>query len=131
MPYINIRLGCELNTEKRKQLYQKTTQLMNKVMGKNPEVTVVHIMESKHQQWAVNAVELSSTKPVGAYVDIKVTEGTNTPEEKAIMIKETVEMLKNTAGIIQEACYVVIHDIPANSWGYDGKTQEERASKRS
>jgi len=130
LPYINIRLGRELNTEQRKKLYKKTTQFMNKVMGKNPEVTVVHIMESNHEQWSVNAVELSTTDPVGAYVDIKVTEGTNTPEEKSEMIMETVEMLKSVVGVIQEACYVVIHDIASNSWGYNGETQRERASKK-
>jgi len=43
------------------------------------------------------------------------------------MIYQTVKMLKDVAGTVQEACYVVIHDIPANSWGYNGKTQEERA----
>lgn len=127
MPYINIRLSTALDTEQQSQLYQETTSLMNKVMGKRREVTVVHIEESKPHLWAVNGSALSSDVPVGAYVDIKVTEGTNTPKEKSEMILQTIEMLKDIIGTIQEACYVVIDDVPANSWGYNGKTQAERA----
>ncbi len=127
MPYINIRLGTGLDNAQRAQLYEQTTSLMNRIMGKRREVTVVHIQESAPGFWSTNAKLLTSADPVGAYVDIKVTEGTNTPDEKAEMIAQTVQMLQNVVGTIQEACYVVIDDIPANSWGYDGKTQAERA----
>ncbi len=127
MPYINIRLGASLTPSQHKQLYEKTTSLMSTVMGKRPEVTVVHIQESEPYFWSTDASTLGAKNPIGAYVDIKVTEGTNTSEEKAEMISETVKMLKKIVGVLQEACYVVIDDIPANSWGYDGKTQAERA----
>lgn len=130
MPYINIRLGSNLDTDQRKQLYERTTSLMNTVMGKRREVTVVHIQESDPQQWSENAISLTDKEEIGAYVDIKVTDGTSTPEEKAEMISSTVKMLQDVVGTIQEACYVVIDDIPANSWGYNGKTQAERAASK-
>jgi 4-oxalocrotonate tautomerase len=128
MPYINIRLSCDLDNEHRKQLYEQTTSLMNSVMGKRREVTVVHIQESEPQQWSVNATPLAAKVPIGVYVEIKVTKGTNSPEEKAGMISQTVTMLQDVVGAIQEACYVVIDDIPADSWGYNGKTQAARAA---
>jgi len=131
MPYINIRLGCKLDDKQRNQLNEKTTHFMNAIMGKRREVTVVHIMESEPQQWITNSNKLTEKEPVGAYVDIKVTDGTNTSDQKAEMIYKTVEMLKEIIGAIQEACYVVIDDIPADSWGYSGKTQKARATLRS
>ena len=130
MPYINIRLGTNLNNEQRIQLFEQTTSLMNTVMRKRREVTVVHIQESESQQWSTNSIPLTAKSPVGAYVDIKVTDGTNTVEEKAEMISQTVNMLKDVVGIIQEACYVVIDDLPADSWGYNGKTQAARAASK-
>lgn len=130
MPYINIRLGRNLNQEQRNLLYEKTTSLMNTVMGKRPEVAVVHIQESESQQWSVNSTSIAAKDPVAAYVDIKVTDGTNTQSEKAEMISRTVKMLNDMVGIIQEACYVVIDDIPADSWGYNGKTQAARAASK-
>ena len=128
MPYINIRLGRNLDNEQRKLLYEKTTSLMNTVMGKRPEVAVVHIHESESHLWSVNSAPISAKDPTAAYVDIKVTKGTNTSKEKAEMLSQTVKMLQDVVGIIQESCYVVIYDIPADSWGYNGKTQAARAA---
>ncbi|MBL4900520.1 MAG: tautomerase family protein [Colwellia sp.] len=130
MPYINIRLGTTLDNAQKNELYQKTTSLMNKVMGKRAEVTVVHIQESDPQMWATNASALTVEDPVGAYVEIKATEGTNTAEEKAEMLSQTVKMLQGVLGAVQEACYVMIDDIPANSWGYNGKSQAVRAASK-
>jgi 4-oxalocrotonate tautomerase len=130
MPYINIRLGASLDNSQQHQLYMRTTSLMKTIMGKRSEVTVVHIQESDPRFWSVNASALSNNDPVGAYVDIKITDGTNTPEEKAEMLSETVKMLHDIVGVVQEACYVVIDEIPANSWGYNGKTQAERAASK-
>jgi 4-oxalocrotonate tautomerase len=130
MPYINIRLGSNLDQEQRNLLYEKTTSLMNTVMRKRPEVAVVHIQESESQQWSVNSIPIAAKDPVSAYVNIKVTDGTNTQSEKAEMISQTVKMLQDVVGIIQKACYVVIDDIPADSWGYNGKTQAARAASK-
>ncbi len=127
MPYINIRIGTTLSDEQKNQLYEKTTLLMNTIMNKRREVTVVHIQESDAQQWSTNAVQLSANEPISAYVDIKVTQGTNTPDEKKEMISLTNKMLQNIVGTIQEASYIVIDEIPAESWGYNGKTQAMRA----
>ena len=126
MPYINIRIGKKISTEQKNQLFQQTTDLMQTVMGKNPAVTVVHIDESIPEQWGINSGALTEEQPTGAYVNIKITDGTNSAEEKSEMIEKTVSMLKEVVGTIQEACYVVINDIPADSWGYDGKTQAAR-----
>lgn len=128
MPYINIRLGTTLESSQQQQLYEQTTTLMNSVMGKRQDVTVVHIQESEAQCWSTNRRALNASNPIGAYVDIKVTQGTNTVDEKSRMITETVKMLKDIVGVVQEACYVVIDEVPADSWGYDGKTQAERAA---
>ena len=33
-------------------------------------------------------------------------------------------------GGLAEASYIVIHEIPGGSWGYDGKTRAARAAQR-
>ena len=130
MPYINIRLGKNLEPYQHAELYKRTTELMDRVMGKRREVTVVHIQESPPHYWAKNAIALSPDDPAGVFVDIKVTRGTNTAGEKAEMLSQIVRMLKDVAGAVQEACYVVIDDIAADSWGYNGVTQAKRAAEK-
>lgn len=129
MPYINISVGSKLNTLQREEIYKETTRLMHQVMGKKREVTVVQIQETPPHFWSVNARCLSENKPTCIYVNIKITHGTNTTSEKAEMISRTIKMLKDNISTVQEACYVIIDEIPADSWGYNGKTQEYRANE--
>jgi 4-oxalocrotonate tautomerase len=129
MPYINISVGAVLSDLQKKELFKTTTLLMDTVMKKRPEVTVVHIQESDASQWSTNSEQLLPNGPIGVYVDIKITKGTNTAKEKKEMIAKTKVMLQDVVGNVQEACYVVIDDIAGDSWGYNGETQEMRANK--
>jgi 4-oxalocrotonate tautomerase len=36
------------------------------------------------------------------------------------------EALQALLGNLHPACYIVIHEVPADSWGYHGQTQESR-----
>lgn len=130
MPYINIRVNQPLVHEACQALQQTTTQLMDDVMGKRREVTVVQIEESRPEQWSVNAESLNLSNPTAAYVDIKITAGTNNEAEKTQMVQQIIAMLHEQIGTLQEACYVVIDEIPAINWGYNGQTQAARAANR-
>ena len=131
MPYINIRVATQLSQAQKTVLFETTTGLMNRTMGKRREVTVVHIDESGPQQWSTNGKTLQADSPVGAYIDVKITQGTNSDTEKAELIAKLVQMLGENLGTIQEACYVVVDEIAATSWGYNGKTQAARAAEKS
>lgn len=130
MPYINIRVNQPLTQKTRQALQKSTTQLMDELMGKRREVTVVQIEESIPEHWSVNAESLDLSAPTAAYVDIKITADTNSAEDKSRMIQQTIFMLREQVGALQEACYVVIDEIPAINWGYNGQTQAARAANR-
>lgn len=130
MPYINIRVGARLNDGQKSALYEQTTLLMQQIMKKRREVTVVHIQESEAQQWSANAAQLTDSEATAVYVDIKVTKGSNTADEKKTMIAQTNKMLQDIIGTIQQASYIVIDDIPGDCWGYDGQTQAMRAAHK-
>jgi len=56
--------------------------------------------------------------------------GTNTPEEKTRFVAEAFALLRKVSGPdLPEVSYVLVHDIPMNSWGYGGRTQESRAQQ--
>jgi 4-oxalocrotonate tautomerase len=132
MPYINIKLtGTALLPRQREGLLARITDLMGTVMKKRREVTVVSLEEADPTHWAVGGRALNAADHAAAYVEIKVTAGTNTPEEKAAMVAETVAALKSVVGEVQTATYIVIHDIAADSWGYDGVTQAARRKSMS
>jgi len=90
----------------------------------------VHIDSDMAGYWSVNGVALNEQAAVPVYVDIKVTEGTNSEQEIALMLNGTQQLLTEVLGTIQEACYVVVDAIPGSNWGYSGISQAARGSLR-
>ncbi len=131
MPFINISVaGSILSGAQKQQLFDETTRLMSEVLKKNPDLTSVRIDEFSANNWAVGRTPVSVSGEAAVHMDIKITEGTNTNAEKAEMIRLAMSMLKSIIGSTPEASYIVIDDLAASTWGYDGQTQEARARQR-
>ena len=127
MPFINIAVaGTQLSEQQKQTLIVETTRQMSEIMGKNPNLTSVRIDEFPPATWGVAGTRVSDTDHTAVHTDIKVTAGTNTEDEKARMIEAAVGLAKDVVGSIPEATYVVIHELDAASWGYNGKTQASR-----
>jgi len=127
MPFINIKLEGQSLTDRQKQeLHSRTTDLMSEIMNKKPEVTSVLIEEVPAGNWAIGKKGIAESSLSTAHIDIKVTKGTNTKDEKADMISASISMLKEVVGEIPEATYVIIDEIASDAWGFDGLTMEER-----
>ncbi len=126
MPYLNVRL----TTEKSKEITEKLVSLLmdrtSDVLGKNKNVISIDITFSSPERWFVGGSSMEKLGAVTFYLDIKITEGTNTKEEKSRFIKEVFTDVDKLLGPITPASYVIIDDVRADSWGYQGKTQEYR-----
>ncbi len=131
MPFINIKLGdSALNDTQRRSLIKRTTELMAAVMGKRAQVTVVLIESLPYSQWGIGGQPVTDKSPMPAYVEIKITYGTNSDAEKSKLISEVKGMLTEFVGTIAEATYVVIQELDADNWGYDGVTQAARKKRQ-
>jgi len=51
MPYINIRAVGEIATEKKAELIKEVTDVMSRVLGKDPSATYVVIDEVSSDNW--------------------------------------------------------------------------------
>ena len=132
MPFINIAVtGKSLSNAQKQQLFDQTTHLMNNVMGKNPILTSVRIDEYPASNWAVDRRTMEARSETAVHMDIKVTAGTNSDEQKAEMIRQSMSMLKDVIGSLPEASYIVIYELGAESWGYNGQTQYARVQEKS
>ncbi len=100
------------------------TELMGRIMRKVPALTAVVIERIAPDDWTIGGAMPPSGR--AAHVEVKVTEGTNSPQEMALFINEAHALLKAALGELPVATYVVIHEIPAIAWGYGGLTQEAR-----
>ena len=127
MPFIAIKTsGKALGPAEIQTLHQETTALMARIMGKKAEVTAVLVEDAPASHWSVGGQSLAGSGGVTAHADIKITQGTNTAEQKAAMIAATRDMLLRILPGLSAVAYVVIDEIPATDWGYGGLTQAER-----
>jgi 4-oxalocrotonate tautomerase len=68
-----------------------------------------------------------------AMLEISITQGTNTPAEKAEFVRAAYEELQRQlghGGPLEEASYVIVRELPASDWGFGGRTQLERQQAR-
>ena len=68
MPYVNIKVtgGKEApSTEQKVELIQGVTELLGRVLGKNPETTVVVIDEVDTDNWGIGGKSVSERRKEG------------------------------------------------------------------
>ncbi|URK88722.1 tautomerase family protein [Rhizobium sp. RCAM05350] len=124
MPFVHIQVaGAHIGAREKQQLQKQATGFMVDIMRKRPEVTAVLVDVTEPGNWTVGGEPVL----VAAHLDVKVTRGTNTHEEKARFVAAVAAMFKDVLGPdLPIATYVVVDEIEADAWGYDGVTQEER-----
>lgn len=123
MPLIQITLaGQPASPEAIQQLQQETTRLMASILHKEAAVTVVSVTQLPAGAFSANGQPVDS----GASLQAMITAGTNNAAEKADFIFAAKSLLTVAIGPSAAAVYVALHELPAESWGYDGQTQAAR-----
>ena len=125
MPFVNIKVaGPTLAPEQVRRLQQDATGLMAEILHKNPELPAVLVQQAPAACWTVGGNQVKAA----AHLDVKVTEGTNTAEEKERFIAAAMELFRSVLGdALDPVAYVVVHEVPGDAWGWDGLTQAHRA----
>lgn len=125
MPTIFVTIPANrLPATAKQALAIRLTDLVASLMGKRREVTAVNVAEADLSGWTIAGQPVETA----AHAEVTVTQGTNSAEEKAAMIHATRLALAEALPGLPEATYVVIRELPADAWGYDGRTQASRAA---
>lgn len=66
MPYVNIKVTNEgVTAEQKAELIKGATELLVKVLGKNPETTVVVIDEVDTDNWGIGGKQVTLRRELG------------------------------------------------------------------
>lgn len=66
MPYVNIKITKEgASVEQKAELIKGVTDLLSKVLGKNPATTVVTIDEVETDNWGINGESVTVRRKRG------------------------------------------------------------------
>jgi 4-oxalocrotonate tautomerase len=126
MPYLNVKISMPESSEVADKIVGILMQHTSEILGKKSNVTSVEVDFIAPNKWFVGGVRVSDQQAVTFYLDIKVTDGTNTKAEKAKYVSSVFADFESILGSITLASYIVIHDVRADSWRFQGRTQEYR-----
>ena len=123
MPFLNIKITAPASQEMSLKIATLLTDLTVSILGKKRELIAVGLEYLPYDSWFIGGSTVSTPT---FYLDIKITEGTNTKSEKASYIKQVFFGMEGILGKVANTSYIVIHEVRADAWGYQGETQELR-----
>lgn len=126
MPYLNVKLSVAPSAELAKKVAETLSTHTSEVLGKKPEVTSIAVEFVEPAQWFVGGRPVGEHATATFYLDVKITEGTNTKAEKADYIARVFDAMQSIMGPLTPASYIVIDEVRADAWGFEGRTQEYR-----
>lgn len=108
------------------QVAATLARLTHEILHKDPAVTAVAVALVPAAQWFVGGASLASTGQGSFWLDIVVTDGTNTKDEKAAYVAAVFAAMGELIGPIHAESYVLVREVKADAYGYGGRTQEAR-----
>ena len=127
MPILNVKVSARKSPEITKQISEMLIDLTIRILHKKRDVIAIAIDYIGHDCWVVGGKLLSEQNKNSFYFDIKITDETNTKEEKALYIKEAFAGFERLLGNLHGESYIYVQDVRASAYGYGGYTQEYRA----
>ena len=118
---ITLQISRPLDAETRLAVARALTDPTAGVLGKKCTLTVL----SHAEDWRVGSEGVDGVL-TAFHLDARVVAGTHAKPEKSTYIYPAWQALDELVGPLHPASYIVGTDIPADSWGYAGETQELR-----
>ena len=129
MPTLQLQISPLQNPSRYSALADALTRITEQQLDKRSAVTAVVIDDIPAARWYIGGAAV--TRPT-ACLEISVTQGTNTPEQKAAFIATAYAELEAQLGAgqgLEAASYVIVREVPATDWGYGGQTQADRGRR--
>lgn len=126
MPILTVKVSAKKSQELSNQIGALLMDLTSRILKKKREVTAIAIEFVDPDSWFVGGKLLSELGKNSFYFDIKITDETNTKDEKARYIQAAYEGFERILGDLHEESYIHVQDVRATAYGFGGKTQEFR-----
>ena len=126
MPILNVKIGAAKKQGLGGRVATTLLELTASVLGKDPRLTSIAIDWVDPSDWFVGGRSLAEQDKTSFYFDIRITDESNTKDEKARYLREVFAAMRGLLGDLHEESYVHVMDVRAGAYGYGGLTQEYR-----
>jgi len=126
MPIIDLRLAAPAERLSSQEAARVVAELTSSILRKDPRVTAIAVQRIDPADWFIAGRSLTDWQRSSFFLDIRITDETNTKDEKARYIAAVFEAFAERLGPLHEESYIHVHDVRAAAYGYGGLTQERR-----
>ena len=126
MPILTVKVSGKPDPTRTRQIADLLLDTTSRILKKKRELTAIVIDYVDPACWLVAGTPLSEQGKNSFYLNIRITDETNTKDEKAVYIREVYAGFAGLLGELHEESYIHVHDVRAASYGYGGLTQEYR-----
>ncbi len=127
MPLITVSYSSSRETKSLKsEIAATVSELTAKILHKDPKVTAIVLKSVDPADWFAGGKSLAEHKLASYWIDIHVSEGTNSKDEKAAYLSEVFKRMGELLGPLHEETYLHIDEVKGDAYGFGGLTQERR-----
>jgi len=126
MPILNVKLSGQPSTDTTRRVAALLLDATSEILGKRRDVTAIAIDYVPTEQWIIAGKSLAEHQLASFYFDVKITEGTNTKDEKARYIDTVYHGMAAILGDLHPESYIYVQEVRGDAYGYAGQTQEYR-----
>ena len=131
MPLITVTLASpNKQMPSKARIAAEVNRLSSTILHKDPKVTAVIVTTVPPGDWFCGGRSLAEAGLASFWLDIHITDGSNTKDEKAAFIAAAYTSMKTLIGPLHEESYVHVHDVRDDAYGFGGLTQGRRYIER-
>ena len=127
MPLITVTYCSPQPTPSTKaDIAAAVSDLTARILRKDPKVTAIIVKAVDAADWFAGGRSLAEQGLASYWLDIHVSEGTNTKDEKAAYLAAMFERMAGILGPLHSETYLHVDEVKGDAYGFGGLTQERR-----
>jgi 4-oxalocrotonate tautomerase len=127
MPLITVTYATSRERPSLKsEIASAVSELTAKILRKDPKVTAIIVKSADAADWFAGGRSLAEQKLASYWLDVHVTEGTNTKDEKAAYLAALFKRMSELLGPLHHESYAHVDEVRGDAYGFGGLTQERR-----
>jgi 4-oxalocrotonate tautomerase len=127
MPLITVTFASQdSRLASKAAIATEVNRLSSTFLNNDPKVTAIIVQRVEPEEWFAGGTSLAEQGLASVWLDIHVTEGNKTKDEKARFIAETFKAMGKLLGPLHQESYIHVHEVRGDAYGYGGLTQERR-----
>ena len=127
MPLITVTYATSKERPSLKsEIAASVSELTAKILHKDPRVTAIIVKSADAADWFAGGKSLAEQGLASYWLDIHVTEGTNTKDEKAAYLAALFKRMGELLGPLHNESYAHVDEVKGDAYGFGGLTQERR-----